>query len=394
MKKIGFVIPWFGMDIPGGAESLVRDLALHLTEKNIDLEILTTCVKAFNTDWNFNYHKEGVTIENGIQVRRFKVKKRAAAKFDMVNYKLMNNQLPLSTEEEQIFVEEMINSTDLYHFIEENKEEYSVFVFIPYMFGTTYYGMQICPEKTVVIPCFHDESYLYLDIFKKPFSNVKGMIFLSSPEYEIAKKVYNLENVSTKVLGTGVYTDLKYSIERFQKKYNILDPFILYAGRKDKGKNVHILLKYFSEYKQRNKTSLKLVLIGGGDIEIPSSIKEDVHDLGFVSTQDKYDAYSASTLLCQPSSNESFSLVIMESWLCNRPILVNSECAVTKNFVQESNGGLYFANYFEFEGAVKYIETHKQEADIMGKQGRNYVMNNFAWDVIVDKYIKFFLELE
>ena len=26
------------------------------------------------------------------------------------------------------------------------------------MFGTTYHGMQVCPEKTVMIPCFHDDA--------------------------------------------------------------------------------------------------------------------------------------------------------------------------------------------------------------------------------------------
>ena len=45
----------------------------------------------------------------------------------------------------------------------------------------------------------------------------------------------------------------------------------------------------------------------------------------------------------------------MESWLCERPVLVNSACKVTKNFAQESQGGLFFGNYFEFEGCVNYI---------------------------------------
>ena len=54
---------------------------------------------------------------------------------------------------------------------------------------------------------------------------------------------------------------------------------------------------------------------------------------------------AAASLLCQPSHNESFSLVIMESWLCGRPVLVSSQCAVTKDFAKRSNGGLYFKDY-------------------------------------------------
>ena len=45
MKKIGIVVPWFGMDIPGGSEAEIRGLALYLVRANIKLEILTTCAK-------------------------------------------------------------------------------------------------------------------------------------------------------------------------------------------------------------------------------------------------------------------------------------------------------------------------------------------------------------
>ena len=33
MKKIGFVIPWYYKDIPGGAEQELRGIVKHLHEK-------------------------------------------------------------------------------------------------------------------------------------------------------------------------------------------------------------------------------------------------------------------------------------------------------------------------------------------------------------------------
>jgi hypothetical protein len=71
--KIAFVIPWYG-DIPGGAESECKNTAENLSRNGIEVEILTTCVKEFNSDWNYNYYKEGVSELNGIVIRRFKVK--------------------------------------------------------------------------------------------------------------------------------------------------------------------------------------------------------------------------------------------------------------------------------------------------------------------------------
>lgn len=393
MKKIGFVIPWFGFDIPGGAEAELKGLTLHLHEAGVPIEILSTCVHTFNSNWSCNYHRAGTTVEKGITVRRFKVRERNDDAFNAVNIKLMNNRMPLSAEEEKIFTDEMVNSPALYQYIREHKDEYSLFVFIPYMFGTTYYGIQECYDKAILIPCFHDESYVYMECFKREFSKVAGMIFHAQPEADLAERVYDLGNVNAKVLGEGVYTEYTYDAARFREKYNIKEPFILYAGRKDVGKNIYTLINNFHEYKYRNENDLKLVLIGGGEVKIPKDIEKDVFDLGFVEVQDKFDAYAAASVLCQPSRNESFSLVIMESWICERPVLVHDKCNVTKHFAKTSGGGLYFDNYFEFEGAVNYLLEHPDMADAMGKSGRKFVLDNFAWDVIVDKYMKYFKEV-
>jgi glycosyltransferase involved in cell wall biosynthesis len=392
--KLGVVVPWFGMNIPGGAESMIRNLALHLNKTNgVNVEILTTCVEKFGSDWNKNYYKEGSSIESDLVIRRFKVRKRNLEKFDSVNIKLMNNER-ISSEEEDIFITEMINSPKLYEYMEENQDKYDLFISIPYMFGTTYYSMRVCPKKSVMIPCFHEEAYAYINRFIETYSNIAGMIFNAKEEYELTKNIYNLENVKCQVIGVGLDTsNMVGNSELFRLKYNIDSPFILYAGRKEVGKRVDLLLRYFEAYKKRNDSDLKLVLIGGGNIEIPKDIWDDVYDLGFVDIEDKYNAYAAADIFCQPSDHESFSIVIMESWLNKTPVIVNRNCEVTKGFARESNAGLYFENYLEFEGIVNYYINNPDKARIMGENGRKFVLNNFEWNIIIDKYLKFFQEI-
>ena len=393
MRKIGFVIPWYGEDIPGGAEMELREVATHLQRAGMDVEILTTCVREFSADWNENYYSAGTAVVEDIAVRRFPVRRRDTAAFDRVNRRLMEGQ-HLSLQEEKTFVEEMVNSPQLYEYLKDASDDYALYVFIPYMFGTTYYGIQACPEKSVLIPCFHDEAYLYLRLFRQAYIQARGIIYNAMPEMELANKVYDFTTTEQICMGIGMDTNICADAHAFRKAYRIQKPFLLYAGRKDAGKNVHTLLRYFAEYKQRHGDSdLQLVLIGGGSIEIPASVRDDVYDLGFVSKQDKYDAMAAAELLCQPSHNESFSLVIMESWLCGRPVLVHSQCAVTRDFARRANGGLYFRNYFEFEGCVQYILTHPEQARTMGQNGGAFVRENFDWDVIVEKYRAFFAKL-
>lgn len=154
-------------------------------------------------------------------MRRFKVRKRDAKKFYSVNIKLMRNQA-VSLQEEKVYVEEMINSPDLYRYMTEHKDEYQLFVFIPYMFGTTFYGCQVCPEKSILIPCLHNESYAYMQCFKKVFPAVKGMIFNSDPEKNLAQKIYGVQGEFFLNLGEGLDTEFVGDERAFRKKYKIV----------------------------------------------------------------------------------------------------------------------------------------------------------------------------
>ena len=76
MKKTGFVAPWYGEKIGGGAEAELRGLIHHLADAGVPLEVLTTCAESFASDWSLDYHEPGLTVEAGIPVRRFRTRRR------------------------------------------------------------------------------------------------------------------------------------------------------------------------------------------------------------------------------------------------------------------------------------------------------------------------------
>lgn len=387
MKKIGFVAPWYGEKIGGGAEAELRGLVHHLVDAGVALEVLTTCVEAFRSDWSVDFHEPGLTEEAGILVRRFRVRKRNTIRFEPVNMKLMKG-FRVTREEEETYCREMVNSPDLYDYMKEHGEDYSLFMFIPYMFGTTYYGCQIFPEKSILIPCLHDEAYAYMRVFREAFSKVKGMVFNAEPERLLAEKLYGVSGENFVTFGLGMDTDWTADAQRFRETTGIRSPYILYAGRKEPGKRVDVLVKYFTRFRQEWGQDLKLVLIGGGEIENPDP--ENILDLGFVDSRVKQDAYAAATFFCNPSEMESFSIVIMESWLAGRPVLVNGKCAVMKDFAVRANAGLYYENYGEFAGCARYLMEHREEAEALGKNGGAFVREQFAWGAIVEKYKRYF----
>ena len=386
--KIAFVTPWYGPHVTGGMETITRQTVTRLRGAGFDIEVLTTCIRDFHADWSINYHRSGLDTFDGVPVRRFAVQQRDKAAFDRVNFQLMNGRA-VSEVDEQLFLREMFRCPSLFDFIAENSGDY-LFFFVPYMFPTTYRGAQISPERSAIIPCLHDEAYAYLDVFRRVMPAVRAQLFFVHAERELSERLYGRPPGQIReVVGGGVDDDVQGDAGRFRQKFGIHEPFFLYVGRREAGKNVPQLLDYWQQYSQSSPSTPKLLLIGKGQILLPSPAVGDVAtvvDLGFVSLQDKFDACAAATALIQPSLNESFSLVLMESWLVETPVLVHGHCAVTREHCRRANGGLYYTNFAEFAATVDYLLQHPAIARKMGQNGRQYVLDNYRWPQIVEQY--------
>jgi len=376
---IAFVIPWFGFDIPGGAESACREFALHLTRRGHRVEVLTTCARQFDSDWNHDYHRPGLTFEKGIGIRRFPVTKGDHFAFNALNRRLLAGG-DLDAAEQEMFIRNIINSDSLCEFVALHRDEY-YFILTPYMFGTTYFASRAAGARAIHLPCLHDEPYARLAYVREMLERGPALLFNSEPESRLAEHLFDLSGTSRIVLGEGIELGGVAS-ERAPEKV----PFLLYAGRKDSGKNVPLLLHYFSHFKKRHPSDLRLVLIGAGDpIE-----QEDCVDLGFVSVPSKLALLRDAVCVCQPSLNESFSKVIMEAWLMETPVLVHDACDVTKHHVVRSRGGLYFQDYFDFEVGLEYLLEHPEQRRQMGCDGKAYVESNYLWTTVLDRFEDWF----
>lgn len=394
MTIITFVLPWFGPDLPGGAEAEARRTIQRLQAAGVPVEVLTTCTRDLYADWGKNYHQPGVSQINGTAVHRFPVDARDRQAFDRINIRLMNN-LPISAADERVFIEQMIRAPRLAEFIRQEAGN-RLYVFMPYMFSTTYHGVLAAPERALMIPCLHDESYARLAIYQEMFAAARGLVFHTEAEQQLAVRLYPTpEHQLRTVLGEGVDTDQQYDAERFRLTYGLEGPIVLYAGRREVGKNTPLLLDYWARYWRREGRArgAKLVLIGPGEVTILPDAAGGVVDLGFVSAADKADAYAAAAVFCMPSVNESFSIVLMESWLAGTPALVHGGCGVTREHCLRSNGGLYFTDYDEFAATLSYLLDNRDTAERLGAQGRAYVLANYPWEVIIPRYLALFDEV-
>jgi glycosyltransferase involved in cell wall biosynthesis len=383
-ETLAFVVPWFGPGATGGAEARCRDTARALAARGIRVEILTTCARDGASPW-LDHHLEGPDEVDGLPVRRFKVRPRDPERYGVLDWRLGAGGR-LSPGEEQTLVAHSINSHDLYAHLAAEQERYW-YAFMPYRVGTTWEGVLAAPARSLLVPCLREEPYAHLEATARAIMAARAVGFHTAAERALATRVAGGDPGTFTVVGGGV-EPAAGNAERFRRKYRVFDPFLLYAGRKAPDKNTPLLLEYYARYRFTHPdTPLKLVLVGAGGTRIPERLGRDILDLGFVSVQDKLDAYTAALALCQPSVSESFSAVLMEAWLCGTPALVHAACAVTREHCLASSGGLYFGEYFEFVEAVDRLLDDAGLRASLAASGRAHVLATCSWDRVTATYL-------
>jgi glycosyltransferase involved in cell wall biosynthesis len=381
---LAFVCPRYGTDVLGGAETVVRELAERLAARDFPVEVLSTCAQDHFT--MANAYPAGETELNGVRVRRFPVEHGSGRERASIGARITAG-LPVSYDEQERWINDWFRSARLYHFLMQEHSRYHTVVLSPYMFWTTYACAQIAPGKSVLRPCLHDEPEARLDIYRPIFRDARGITFNSPPEAELAERILELPRRS-EVVGEGVAVPDAYSPERFRRAYGLDGDFILYAGRREGGKNTDMLLDLFAHFVAETGRDLRLVLLGKGEVRVPDAVKDRVVDLGFVSERDMHDGLAAATVVCQPSLYESFSRLIMEAWLAERPTLVYGASAVTSYHCTASRGGIVFGDVEEFIVGLELLLDRPSLRVDMGRNGRRYVLERFTWDHMVGRFVE------
>ena len=380
-KKIAIINQRYGLEVNGGSELYSRQIAEKLIAK-YDVEVLTSCAVEY-VKWS-NYYKEGVEQINGVTVRRFKtLHEREPKVFSALDSMMLSNP-HIEEEISEQWIEHMgPYCPELVEYVDKHQDEYEAIIVVTYLYYTAVKSIVRIKNKAIFIPTAHQEPFIHFDMYKKVFGAADAYVFLTDEEKDLVHSIFHNEDVPYEVMGVGVEVPEVVDSERFKKKYN-LDNYLIYVGRIDEGKDCPRLFKYFLEYKRRVKNDLKLVLMGKAVCDIPKS--PDIISLGFVSEEDKFDGIKGAKALILPSKFESLSISVLEAMTLSVPVIVNGICDVLKGHCVKSNGGLYYKNYFEFEGCINYMMEHPEEYAIMCKNARKYVEDYFQWDDIMKKF--------
>jgi len=372
--RLAFVTIRYGPNVLGGAETAVRELAEKLAERGDHVEVFATCTNDPRR-WN-NTLPAGDENINTVPVHRFPIRWTNRSRYE----ELLRGQLAKQDEQFE-WLHDGPHSPEIYQTLARRAHEFDLLFFAPYLFSVVQYAAAIAPARSIIWPCLHDEPFAYFVPTQIMLRGSHGLMFNSEPERVFAMNKLGVKHPRAFVVGCGMRQPASDG-ERFRRKSGVTDPFVLYSGRLDIAKNVPLLIDYFGRYKKAHPGSLKLVLMGRGtSINLP-----DIIQIGFQPAEDKPDVFAAASVLCQPSVNESFSIVLMESWLAGTPVMVHGDCNVTRCHVTQSGGGLYFSNYDEFEEVLRLITANSDLNQRMGESGQRYVLKHYDWDAVLGRF--------
>jgi glycosyltransferase involved in cell wall biosynthesis len=374
-----FIVPRYGEEVVGGAEDLARRTAEELAARGFEVSALATRALDHHT-WADHYPRGTVDI-NGVEVTRFDARTRIGDPgFARVATDIAAGRRA-SEEDEREWLTGVVTSEAMLDHLRSAGSRYSHLIFLPYLFGTTFLGSAVRPEISYIVPCLHDEPYAHLDLVRRMLQGARGLMFNSEGERRLAARLLGVDDPGP-VVGMG-FRALEGDPAAFRDRTPVRGDFVLYAGRREQGKNTPLLIDYFTRFCSERPGLAKLVLMGAGEVRVPPASSHLVIDAGRVTEQQKWDGYAAASVFCQPSVNESLSIVLLESWLAGTPALVNRDCEVTREHVRSSGGGLAFAGYDEFSEALAMVLADTGLRAAMGAAGRSYVETEYNWDSVV-----------
>jgi glycosyltransferase involved in cell wall biosynthesis len=377
---VAFVTPRYGDGVLGGSESRVREEARGLAARGHDVEVLTTCARDHHT-WA-NVWPAGVERDGDVTVRRFETVPRTdPALWASFERRIFAGER-LEDTDELAWLNSRFRVPELYFHIAECARDYDALIYSPYLFWTTLYCIGLAPERSILMPCLHNEPYVYLRSVRSALAGAASVWFQSEPEHQLGHRLAPLP--SHQLVGSAVYVPESYDPAGFRERHGLERPFVLCAGRREEGKGWPQAVRGFSAAIVRYGLELDLVSIGSGEPNIPPILDKRIIDLGYLDDAEVSNAFAAAEAYLQPSPNESFSRTIMESWLASTVVIANMASEVVAWHCERSGGGLVYGDEIEMGECLRMVAEAPKLAGELAAAGRAYVLDNYTWPKILD----------
>jgi glycosyltransferase involved in cell wall biosynthesis len=168
----------------------------------------------------------------------------------------------------------------------------------------------------------------------------------------------------------------------------------MFLGRMNTDKGVHELADAFSRLRKKHNNAF--LLFAGGDEEnmtpmIIEKVKDEKALIFHGITLAPERLLQACDIFCLPSYREGFGSSVIEASLLQKPIICSDTYGLMETIVEHKTGLRHkSADSDSLFFAMEKLINDKDLRELLGKGGREYVLDNFSAQRISEKWVEFY----
>jgi len=362
--------------IIGGTETVVKNLAINLNKIGVKTDVMTFNMdKKWHPIWKWEIKEEGM----------FKIYRVPAINCLRRNILYILSMFRIHVIPNLSF-RRILKSYDILHFHDDVDLTFPLFsLFI---------------NKPKIFHChtiqdtfrFYTKNIVCRHIFKK----VAEVYIANSTSTAKFLGKLDIANARIKLLPNGV------DINKFKPRNGKIDNLVLFVGRFQERKGLHVLLESLKFLEH----PINLVLIGPHSNdkyskkifyqikEINRKSKHRVLYLGPLDLNSLIEYYQKASIFVCPSLIEPFGVVNVEALACGTPVVASNVDGIPDIVENNRNGILVSPNDpFKLAEAIDYLLDNEDVRTKFGRAGRKKVEKEFSWNVIAKKLSKIYTEV-
>ncbi|MFH1790994.1 MAG: glycosyltransferase family 4 protein [Candidatus Omnitrophota bacterium] len=210
--------------------------------------------------------------------------------------------------------------------------------------------------------------------------------------------MYNVPDWKSSVVYNGInYRNYDGWIDpaAVRQNYGVgpMDPMVLFVGRIVYQKGPDLLLESIPNVLAYYPNA-KFVFAGDGEMKWEMEdkakwmgISHATRFLGYHNGWRLNDLIKATDVVCVPSRNEPFGIVILEAWAAGKPVVASLNGGPGEIIWHEVNGFKVFPNHDSVSWGIGTMFHDFDYARWMGRNGRVSVESAFSWDTVADQVL-------
>jgi len=184
---------------------------------------------------------------------------------------------------------------------------------------------------------------------------------------------------------------------RVKEKYGVhpLAPMVLFCGRMSVQKGPDLLVEAIPHV-LGNRSDVRFVFMGEGGMRPECErrarelgVANACRFSGYTSSSEKEELINACDLMCVPSRNEPFGVVVLEAWDACKPVVATEAVSIIRNF---EDGLLAYVQPESIAWCINRLLSNPAEMKKLAQAGYSRIDAEFSWDRIAKRTEEVYLQ--